>query len=210
MFHIIFLSLIHLTKLQSLSSTTDYFATSDATLDYTTNSLKNCSVEICDPESNGTETRDLLDPDLSSFINQSSLLSLDDFEETTGFFYSKDPFFSTTMASVANTKLRLNDTLELVGSEEWPIKKAAVVEGNVILGGLMMVHEREDNMTCGPIFEQGGIQALEAMLYTLDRINEGNLLPNITIGAHILDDCDKDTYGLEIAVDFIKGESHLY
>lgn len=52
----------------------------------------------------------------------------------------------------------------------------------------------------------GGIQALEAMLYTLDKINGDKiLLPNITIGAHILDDCDRDTYGLEMAVDFIKG-----
>lgn len=88
----------------------------------------------------------------------------------------------------------------------WPIKKKAVVEGHVILGGLMMVHEREDNMTCGPIMPQGGIQALEAMLFTLDKINEMKLLNNITIGAHILDDCDKDTYGLEMAVDFIRGE----
>jgi hypothetical protein len=88
----------------------------------------------------------------------------------------------------------------------WPIKKEAVVEGHVILGGLMMVHEREDNMTCGPIMPQGGIQALETMLFTLDKINEMKLLRNITIGAHILDDCDKDTYGLEMAVDFIRGE----
>lgn len=70
----------------------------------------------------------------------------------------------------------------------------------------MMVHSREDSMMCGPIMPQGGIQALEAMLYTLDRINEDKiLLPNITIGAHILDDCDRDSYGLEMAVDFIKG-----
>lgn len=88
----------------------------------------------------------------------------------------------------------------------WPIKKESVVEGHVILGGLMMVHEREDNMTCGPIMPQGGIQALEAMLFTLDKINEMKLLNNITIGAHILDDCDKDTYGLEMAVDFIRGK----
>lgn len=61
-------------------------------------------------------------------------------------------------------------------------------------------------MMCGPIMPQGGIQALEAMLYTLDKINEDlHLLPNITIGAHILDDCDRDSYGLEMAVDFIKG-----
>lgn len=96
---------------------------------------------------------------------------------------------------------------ELVPVElHWPVKKEAIVEGDIILGGLMMVHEREDTITCGPIMPQGGIQALEAMMYTLDRVNHGsNLLPNISIGAHILDDCDKDTYGLEMAVDFIKG-----
>lgn len=88
----------------------------------------------------------------------------------------------------------------------WPVKKEAIMEGDVILGGLMMVHSREDLLMCGPIMPQGGIQALEAMLYTLDRINEDlRLLPNITIGAHILDDCDRDSYGLEMAVDFIKG-----
>uniref|UniRef100_A0A1B0B4I4 Receptor ligand binding region domain-containing protein n=1 Tax=Glossina palpalis gambiensis TaxID=67801 RepID=A0A1B0B4I4_9MUSC len=86
----------------------------------------------------------------------------------------------------------------------WPVKHAAVVEGEVILGGLMMVHSREDTITCGPIMPQGGIQALEAMLYTLDQVNKNQLLPNVTLGAHILDDCDKDTYGLEMAVDFIK------
>lgn len=92
----------------------------------------------------------------------------------------------------------------------WPVKKEAVVEGDLVLGGLMMVHEREDTITCGPVMPQGGIQALEAMLYTLDRLNFGPepLLPNITLGAHILDDCDKDTYGLEMAVDFIKGKSN--
>lgn len=92
----------------------------------------------------------------------------------------------------------------------WPVKKEAIMEGNLILGGLMMVHSREDTITCGPIMPQGGIQALEVMLFTLDRINEIGFLPNISLGAHILDDCDKDTYGLEMAVDFIKGKSHSY
>lgn len=88
----------------------------------------------------------------------------------------------------------------------WPIKKEAIMEGDLVLGGLMMVHSREDTIMCGPIMPQGGIQALEVMLYTLDRINRDGLLPNITIGAHILDDCDRDSYGLEMAVDFIKGK----
>ncbi|XP_075237834.1 metabotropic glutamate receptor 2-like [Lycorma delicatula] len=86
----------------------------------------------------------------------------------------------------------------------WPIKKEATLEGEIILGGLMMVHEREETVTCGPIMPEGGVQALEAMLYTLDVLNHR---PDVKfkIGAHILDDCDKDTYGLEMAVDFIKG-----
>jgi hypothetical protein len=88
----------------------------------------------------------------------------------------------------------------------WPVKREAVVEGDLILGGLMMVHEREDMYTCGPVMPQGGIQALETMLYTLDVLNrDPKMIPNVTLGAHILDDCDKDTYGLEMAVDFIKG-----
>lgn len=64
-------------------------------------------------------------------------------------------------------------------------------KGDIILGGLHMVHEREDTIICGPVMAQGGIQALETMLYTLDYINQGTLLPNFTIGAHVLDDCDK-------------------
>ncbi|KYB25637.1 Metabotropic glutamate receptor-like Protein [Tribolium castaneum] len=105
--------------------------------------------------------------------------------------------------------LTSSDSVSKVIQQEipWPVKKEAVVEGDLVLGGLMMVHEREDTITCGPVMPQGGIQALEAMLYTLDRLNFGSeaILPNITLGAHILDDCDKDTYGLEMAVDFIKG-----
>ncbi|KAL7300712.1 hypothetical protein TKK_0006692 [Trichogramma kaykai] len=88
---------------------------------------------------------------------------------------------------------------------QWPIKLSAEVEGDLILGGLMMVHEREDSITCGPVMPQGGVQALEAMLYTLDKLNAEKFVPGVKVGAHILDDCDKDTYGLEMAVDFIKG-----
>lgn len=51
---------------------------------------------------------------------------------------------------------------------------------------------------------QGGIQTVETMLYTLDQINKQ--WTKFKIGALILDDCDKDTYGLEMAIDFIKGQ----
>ncbi|KAG8319848.1 hypothetical protein J6590_082934 [Homalodisca vitripennis] len=68
-----------------------------------------------------------------------------------------------------------------------------------------MVREREDSVTCGPVVMlQGGIQAFETMLYTLDVVNN---MPDsaFTLGAHILDDCDKNTYRLEMAVDFFEG-----
>ncbi|XP_065200701.1 metabotropic glutamate receptor 3-like [Planococcus citri] len=91
---------------------------------------------------------------------------------------------------------------------KWPIKRVVSVEGDVIIGGLMMVHSRgEGDKLCGPIMAQGGVQALEVMLYTLKMINKDPHMP-FKIGAHILDDCDTDTYGLEMALDFIKANLH--
>ena len=57
---------------------------------------------------------------------------------------------------------------------------------------------------------KGGLQAAEVMLYTIDKVNEMGIMPSgVTLGTHILDDCDKDTYGLQQAVDFIKGTLHI-
>lgn len=119
--------------------------------------------------------------------------------------YSENPITRHSIRHARKYYRSVNSSMYL--QKTWPIKKEAVIEGDLLLGGLMMVHEREDSITCGPVMPQGGIQALEAMLYTLDRlnINEG-IIPGVKIGAHILDDCDKDTYGLEMAVDFIKGK----
>ena len=57
---------------------------------------------------------------------------------------------------------------------------------------------------------KGGLQAAEVMLYTIDKVNEMGIMPSgVTLGTHILDDCDKDTYGLQQAVDFIKGTFYI-
>ncbi|CAG9125838.1 unnamed protein product [Plutella xylostella] len=66
------------------------------------------------------------------------------------------------------------------------------------------VHSRSEGATCGPVMPQGGVQALEALLFALDAA-AAVAPPGVTIGAHVLDDCDNDTYGLEMALDFIKG-----
>lgn len=113
--------------------------------------------------------------------------------------------YSVASVEDASPRNMDNSSHDLEPKVQWPVKHSAVVEGDLVLGGLMMVHEREDGITCGPVMPQGGVQALEAMLYTLDRLNDREIVPGVKIGAHILDDCDKDTYGLEMAVDFIKG-----
>lgn len=92
------------------------------------------------------------------------------------------------------------------GNFTWPRRvQVALVEGNVTIGGLMMVHERSEDMICGKIMPQGGLQATEAMLYTIDFVNRKDLIPGIKLGARIKDDCDRDIYGLEQSVDFIRG-----
>ncbi|KAK1121005.1 hypothetical protein K0M31_010790 [Melipona bicolor] len=143
----------------------------------------------------------------------STIPSINDEDQLLGFDAT---IVATSLGSVDDEDLRTtasnvslrgtdNSSREMEPPDQWPVKHSAVVEGDLVLGGLMMVHEREDTITCGPVMSQGGIQALEAMLYTLDRLNDLEIVPGVKIGAHILDDCDKDTYGLEMAVDFIKG-----
>ena len=93
------------------------------------------------------------------------------------------------------------------GNYTWPRRDMAVsLDGHIILGALHMVHERSEEKICGAIMPQGGIQALETMLYTLDWINNSSdILPGIKLGILAKDDCDRDIYGMEQAVDFIRG-----
>lgn len=91
------------------------------------------------------------------------------------------------------------------------------IPGDVVFGGLFPMHEHlvpsgESGgggggleFPCGAIKEEKGIQRLEAMLYALDLINEDpNILPNITIGAVILDTCSSDTYALDQSMEFVR------
>ena len=93
------------------------------------------------------------------------------------------------------------------GNKTWPYRdQVAIIEGDIMLGALMMVHERDEAMICGKIMPQGGLQATEITLYTIDRINSMDLIPGIKLGVRIKDDCDRDIYGLEQSVAFIRGE----
>ncbi len=119
----------------------------------------------------------------------------------------QNSLFYTKMRAAALSSARARHNNQTAGAYTWPYREqVAVVEGDITIGGLMMVHERDEKMICGKIMPQGGLQAAEAMLYTLDQINARQVIPGVVLGARIKDDCDRDIYGLEQAVDFISGE----
>lgn len=83
---------------------------------------------------------------------------------------------------------------------------AVSVPGDIILGGLFPVHTKGGDKTpCGSQIYHRGVQRLEAMMFAIDNINkDSNLLPNVTLGVHILDTCSRDTYALNQSLQFVR------
>lgn len=87
-------------------------------------------------------------------------------------------------------------------------RKLLRINGDIILGGIFPMHEQisgTPDYPCGAVKEEKGMQRLEAMLYALDAINaDPELLPNMTLGALIIDSCSSDTYALEQSMEFVR------
>ncbi|XP_074540813.1 metabotropic glutamate receptor 1 isoform X2 [Halichoeres trimaculatus] len=89
-------------------------------------------------------------------------------------------------------------------------RSVARMDGDVIIGALFSVHhqpsaEKVAERKCGDVREQYGIQRVEAMFHTLDRINaDNNLLPNISLGCEIRDSCWHSSVALEQSIEFIR------
>lgn len=87
-------------------------------------------------------------------------------------------------------------------------RKLLRINGDIILGGIFPMHEQisgNPDFPCGAVKEEKGMQRLEAMLYAIDEINESpDLLPNVTLGALIIDSCSSDTYALEQSMEFVR------
>uniref|UniRef100_A0A8D3B5H4 Metabotropic glutamate receptor 1 n=1 Tax=Scophthalmus maximus TaxID=52904 RepID=A0A8D3B5H4_SCOMX len=84
------------------------------------------------------------------------------------------------------------------------------IPGDIIIGALFSVHhqppaDKVHERKCGAVREQYGIQRVEAMMHTLDRINaDPNILPNITLGCEIRDSCWHSAVALEQSIEFIR------
>ncbi|KAI4814936.1 hypothetical protein KUCAC02_005111, partial [Chaenocephalus aceratus] len=82
--------------------------------------------------------------------------------------------------------------------------------GDIIIGALFSVHhqppaDKVHERKCGAVREQYGIQRVEAMMYTLDRINaDPFILPNISLGCEIRDSCWHSAVALEQSIEFIR------
>ena len=53
----------------------------------------------------------------------------------------------------------------------WPAKRVAEIYGDIVIGGLHMIHEREDAIICGPVMPQGGLQASMKTSPILNELN---------------------------------------
>ncbi|CAK6969119.1 glutamate receptor%2C metabotropic 5a [Scomber scombrus] len=86
----------------------------------------------------------------------------------------------------------------------------AHIPGDIIMGALFSVHhqppaDKVHERKCGEVREQYGIQRVEAMMHTLDRINaDPTILPNITLGCEIRDSCWHSAVALEQSIEFIR------
>ncbi|XP_064297466.1 metabotropic glutamate receptor 5 isoform X2 [Phalacrocorax carbo] len=98
----------------------------------------------------------------------------------------------------------------LVSAQANERRVVAHMSGDIIIGALFSVHhqptvDKVHERKCGEVREQYGIQRVEAMLHTLDRINlDPTLLPNITLGCEIRDSCWHSAVALEQSIEFIR------
>ena len=87
---------------------------------------------------------------------------------------------------------------------------AAVIPGEYVLGGLFPVHKKGSS-ECGGIQPDRGVQRVEAMLFTVDHINRNrDLLPDVRLGANILDTCSRETYALDQALEYVRASLTIF
>ena len=84
-------------------------------------------------------------------------------------------------------------------------RKRALKDGDVILGGLLYVHNPTDvQNSCGELSAKY-LGYAEAMIFAIEKVNnDSNLLPNISLGYDIRDFCYSSALAMKIAYDFVR------
>ncbi|MFT7800288.1 metabotropic glutamate receptor 5-like [Arapaima gigas] len=96
------------------------------------------------------------------------------------------------------------------GAQSTERRVLARTPGDLIIGALFSVHhqppaDKVHERKCGSVREQYGIQRVEAMLRTLDRINaDSHILPGVALGCEIRDSCWHSAVALEQSIEFIR------
>ena len=78
--------------------------------------------------------------------------------------------------------------------------------GHLNLGMLVSLHQpgTSDDSPCGPLVSASKIQDVAAMLYAIDELNKrDDILPNITLGAVVLDECSSVMTALASSVHLL-------
>ena len=73
-----------------------------------------------------------------------------------------------------------------------------IQEGNLNIGFMKQIHKMETDTFCGDNLEsEYELQYVEAFRWAIDQVNaRTDLLPNITLGFAVLDDCGRDLTAL--------------
>ena len=73
-----------------------------------------------------------------------------------------------------------------------------IQEGNLNIGFMKQIHRMETDTFCGEDLEsEYEMQYVEAFIWAIDQVNaRPDLLPNITLGFAVLDDCGRDLTAL--------------
>lgn len=85
------------------------------------------------------------------------------------------------------------------------VTKGVYVDGDVILGGLIKVHQQgSKDGQCG-VIDASGLGGAVAMIFAIEKINnDSSLLPNITLGYDIRDYCESVTIATQITYNLVK------
>ncbi|XP_065222345.1 metabotropic glutamate receptor 5-like isoform X2 [Planococcus citri] len=104
---------------------------------------------------------------------------------------------------VLSLKIELNE----------PQRNSAYIQGDYMIGALFSVHEnpllvKNDHynpLACGDVLEYRGIQRVEAALFAVESINKDrSLLPGITLGINIKDDCESESIAVHQVMDILQ------